>query len=247
MATMSDQNGGAADGGRPDESSRGSESAEQNLQSPETTLPPPAESPVASVASPPVGTPFETTVFPPTIGEFEPVDSQDSVWRDRYRNERKKAVLFMVTTAVAVALLAGSLFYAVARTGSTPISAPLSGQGPGLGGNGGGPGLGGNGGGPGLDGNDQGFGPPGGRNGTGDRGGLIQRFFNSDGSVNESAVAQFEERASQFGGGGGSGGGRSGDRLAEGIESAAASGDITSEQANELLAALGISSGSTGA
>lgn len=205
-----------------------------NPSSVEPAMPPPSGAPAAPdnpQASSAASEPFATTVFPAASADGVPATGADGdaaadqgqVWRDQYLGERKKARLFMVTTAVAVVLLGASLFYTVAQTGSDPVATPLAGQSPGLGGDG------------------QGFRPPGGGIGPGDRGGLIQRFFNSDGSVDEEAVAQFTERAAQFGGT------RFGDRLAGGIGAAVANGDITSEQAGELLAALGIDSAGAGA
>lgn len=96
----------------------------------------------------------------------------DPVWRDQYLNERKKARIFMGSTAVLAVLLAGSLVFAVGQSDPSPVAEPgfSSGQ---LG-SGGGPG-----------------------GGSGD---FVQRFLNPDGSVNEAQVAEFKQRMEQFGG-----------------------------------------------
>lgn len=226
---MNEQNGPTSGDQGPTDSRPDTGQSQPNSDSIEAAMPPPSGQPTDRAVSPDGSSPFATTVFPPTNADADadPAAGQTQVWRDQYESERKKARLFMVTTAVAVALLAASLFYAVATTSSSPVAAPLTGEGPGLSGN---------------DNGGQVFRPPGGPDGSGSRGGLIERFFNSDGSVSEEAIAQFQERAAQFGGSSGFG-----DRLAGSIEAAVANGDITSEQANELLAALGLSSASSGA
>lgn len=76
-------------------------------------------------------------------------------------------------------------------------------------------------------------GPPGG--GFGGGGAFVTRFFNSDGSLNTAEVEQFKERAS-------SGNGPGLERFGEALQRAVQEGSITSAQAAELSAALGISS-----
>lgn len=145
------------------------------------------------------------------------------VWRDQYLNERKKSRLFMVTTAVAVLLLIGSLFYAVGQNNTTQVADPGSGS----------AGL--------EEGHGSGFGGPGGGGGLGQPDLLMERFFNEDGSVNEEGVAPFKERAEQFGTEG-----QFADRLLTSVSELVASGEITQEQAEELLEALGLPSSGGG-
>lgn len=153
--------------------------------------------------------------------------SADPVWRDQYLRERKKSRLFMATTAVALLLLVGSLFYAVAQNQSTQLADLVAGRGPG------GAGL--------EDGRHPGSTRPRGGEAQGREGISVDRLFNADGSVNEELIESLKDRAERFGGVG-----RFSGRIAAGIAGAVSSGEITQEQADELMAALDLDSSGGG-
>lgn len=166
-----------------------------------------------------------------------PPEPTPESWQEQYQKERRRSRILMGTTAVAGALFAGSLFYAVAQTNTvTPAGFNGPGQGfqggPGQGQGGPGMGRGGSGWGDG-----DGYGGPGMMRGQVPMGGFVEHFFNSDGSLNEDLAAQFkqelQDRGTAFE-----------QQLQAEIAREVAKGDITQKQADELSAALGLSSSS---
>jgi hypothetical protein len=177
-------------------------------------------------------------IAPPSgfVDTVEPTDPPADDWPERLAKERRKTQIFMGTTALAGALLVGSLFYASAQ-GSADNAAmrdgsDAMGQAPGMGG----PGMGRD-----LDDDGQGMGR--GMPGSGavpQGGGLVQQFFASDGSINDDAVAQFKQRADAL-----AAVDQDGDQIAAmqshllaDIQQAVSSGTITQDQADELVQAL---------
>ena len=72
------------------------------------------------------------------------------------------------------------------------------------------------------------------------RGGFgVANFFSEDGSLNQESVTDFQERAAQ--GAGLAGTSQFADRFVQQIEASVASGDITQDQATQLIDALGVS------
>lgn len=198
--------------------------------------PPPAPPPASPVA--PVG----------LTGESGPAPSPAPIvdWRQRYEDERRRSRIFLATTAIAGALLVGSLFYASAQ--GDPTTSTFDRSGPGLQDGRGGPGMSGHD--DNLDGRTapDGMGP-----GTGTDpsdpgarvwGGVLEQLFNADGTMNATAVEQFQQQVAALDEAGQQ-------QLAAHIASDVTRDHLTQEQADELLAALGLTSdagtGTTGA
>jgi hypothetical protein len=143
-------------------------------------------------------------------------DATAPEWRNQYLVERRKARIFMASTAITLAALIGTLAFDLAS--SDPVQAPTAFAGEGL-----------------PD-------PPG--DGTGLRGGRgaiggVERFLNDDGSVNTAAV---DETLSRFADRGGVPE-RFAERMIGNVDDAVAAGTLTKQQGLALLAALGISGG----
>lgn len=184
--------------------------------------------PVAPVEAAPVGLTAAAT-GPDADSPAPPVD-----WQDRFERERRRSRVFMATTAVAGALVVGSLFY-VSAQGSSPDSAAM--MGPEMQDNGGmgremAPGM------PGQDGDARG---PGRRGDSHPRGfgGAVEQLFNADGSLDTEAVEQFKERIAGLDAEGKQ-------ALAQHIAWDVVRGHLTQEQADELLAALDLEAADTG-
>lgn len=233
VSSMSDQQKTPGNWTEPDAGPTGSEAEAGGKSAPDRSTAqlaqrPPEGEPVpdqvlqdqAGPSTAEAGVPMPPSSAPgstPTAGAAAPV------WRDQYLKERKKSRLFMATTAVAVVLLIGSLLYAVGQSDSTQVADPV----------GGGAGL------------EEGHRPgsaPGEGGGLGQGSLSMQQFFDADGSLNEELVASFRERAEQMGATG-----QFSNRLVGAISNSVATGEITQEQADELLEGLDLSSSGDGA
>ena len=234
---MSDQQKPSGEWEATDGASQESQSASAGLPESDQTLTQPIlgsaeDDPVVDQAqhgeAPPSRESHDATASPASEPTHTPAAGDAApVWRDQYLKERKNSRLFMATTVVAVVLLVGSLFYAAGQDNSTQPADLVAGRGPG------GTVL--------EDGRGPGSAPPRGERAPGRQDLSMERLFNADGSVDEELIESLKARAERFGGVG-----RFSDRIAAGIAGAVASGEITQEQADELMATLDLDSSSDG-
>lgn len=187
----------------------------------------------ASVEPPPVAPAEAAPVGLTTMTAPEPAPAPLVDWQDRYEKEHRRSRIFMATTAVAGALLVGSLFFAAAQGSSTDATAfgpgmqDRSGTGRGMA-----PGM------PDQDGDASDPGMMGDRHGMG-FGGAVEQLFNADGSLNTAAVEQFKEQIAGLDAAGQQ-------ALAEHIAGDVTRGHVTQDQADELLKALDLEPADTG-
>lgn len=144
-------------------------------------------------------------------------DATAQSWRSQYLAERRRARIFMATTALSLAALMGTIAFNV--VGDDPVQAPAAVAAERL-----------------AD-------PPG--DGTGLRGGLgdfggVERFLNDDGSLNTAAVDETLSRFADLGGVPE----RFAERMIGNVDDAVAAGTLTEQQGMDLLDALGINGGS---
>ncbi|MDP4013626.1 MAG: hypothetical protein U0990_06570 [Candidatus Nanopelagicales bacterium] len=180
-------------------------------------------------AAPPTGAPGATYAAPPV----QP--SPGVTWHDMYTQEQRKTRALLVTTIVAAVLFFGAAAWGIGRASSLPVMGPVGMTLNGPDGPGGmiGRGPGGMIGGP--EGKVRG---PGGMRGSQGQG-MLQRFFNEDGSLNKEAVAAHKDFLASQGSDGMSGVMAS--HLRRGLAASVASGQLSQAQADELLSALGVS------
>ena len=181
----------------------------------------PATQPQAASGQFPPGQP-PSNLYLPGAGSADTAGD----WHAAYLNERKKSRILGVTTAAAAVLAVVFGVWGIAQTASTPSAAAgaVGAQGQ-LDGNFGGPGMGG----PGALGG-QGMAPPDGAV----RGGLLEQMINADGTINQTAVDQFKTQMS-------AGNGPPAALVADIAAREVAQGDLTQAQADQILAALGVS------
>ena len=177
---------------------------------------------------------------PPNTAEQEPAGG----WQQAYLKARSRSQIFMATTALVGVLAVSMGAWGIAQAVTSDSGSRLASQsgnfsGPGggqLGGRGGmndGGGMGpGSGVGPG-----DGMGPGGGMAQDGTAPGPLGQLFNSDGSLNQSAVDEFKTHLSEDP--------EDAAFLSQMLSRAVTAGAITQAQADKLVAALGINKAST--
>ncbi|MFI0433753.1 MAG: hypothetical protein ACH36H_11510 [Candidatus Nanopelagicales bacterium] len=177
----------------------------------------PLQPPAVPPATPP-GADFSAPAGPPPYAP-QPAEG----WRDAYDKERKKFHIASAAAAVAAVVAVVALVWGVAQNqaSSTVAGGQFSGAGqmPGYG--------------PGADGAQGGMGGP----GMGGPGRIQEQLLNDDGTVNSTAVAELKAQSE-------AGQGPPLEMLAQILPREVQRGDLTQAQADQILAALGLSAAS---
>ncbi len=171
---------------------------------------------------------------PPNTAEQEPAGG----WQQAYHKARSRSQIFMATTALAGVLAVALGAWGIAQEVTSDSGSRLASQSGNFSGPGGGQ-LGGRGGmsdGGGM-GSGGDMGPGGGMAQDGTGRGPLGQLFNSDGSLNQSAVDDFKAHLSQDP--------QDAAFLSQMLSRAVTAGALTQAQADKLMAALGINTATT--